>query len=74
MIARPFIGTPGNFTSTANRKDFSVVPPEPTLLDNLKAAGLMTHAVGKIEDIFNQVGITSAVHTKRQYGWCGRNH
>jgi phosphopentomutase len=64
VIARPFIGAPGNFTRTANRKDFSVVPPEPTLLDILKDAGMMTHAVGKIEDIFNQVGITSAVHTK----------
>ncbi|MBN2043931.1 MAG: phosphopentomutase [Anaerolineales bacterium] len=64
VIARPFIGEPGNFVRTANRKDFSVVPPEPTLLDNLKEAGFMTHAVGKIEDIFNKVGITSAVHTK----------
>ena len=63
VIARPFIGTPGKFTRTANRKDFSVSPPEPTLLDNLKQAGLMVHAVGKIEDIFNQQGITSAVHT-----------
>lgn len=64
VIARPFIGTPGKFTRTANRKDFSVSPPEPTLLDNLKQAGLMVHAVGKIEDIFNQQGITSAVHTE----------
>lgn len=64
VIARPFVGTPGNFTRTANRKDFSVVPPKPTLLDILKDAGMMTHAVGKIEDIFNKVGITSAIHTK----------
>jgi len=64
VIARPFIGEPGNFTRTPNRKDFSVVPPEITLLDILKSAGLMTHAVGKIEDIFNKVGITSAIHTK----------
>ncbi len=64
MIARPFIGEPGAFTRTANRKDFSVVPPEPTLLDILKDTGLMTHAVGKIDDIFDNVGITSAVHTK----------
>ena len=64
VIARPFIGEPGNFTRTANRKDFSVVPPEPTLLDILKDAGLMTHAVGKIEDIFDKVGITSAAHTQ----------
>lgn len=64
VIARPFIGEPGAFTRTANRKDFSVVPPEPTLLDILKDTGLMTHAVGKIDDIFDNVGITSAVHTK----------
>ena len=64
VIARPFIGAPGNFTRTANRKDFSVSPPEPTLLDNLKQTGLMVHGVGKIEDIFNQQGITSAVHTE----------
>lgn len=64
VIARPFIGEPGNFVRTANRHDFSVVPPEPTLLDCLKDAGQMVHAVGKIEDIFVGQGITSAVHTQ----------
>ena len=64
VIARPFTGMPGNFTRTADRKDFSVSPPEKTLLDILKERGQMVHAVGKIEDIFNGVGITSAVHTK----------
>ncbi len=63
VIARPFIGKPGNFTRTANRHDYSIVPPEPTLLDNLKAAGLMVHAVGKINDIFVGQGITSYVYT-----------
>ncbi|MEJ2749820.1 MAG: phosphopentomutase, partial [Anaerolineae bacterium] len=42
VIARPFIGEPGSFTRTANRHDFSVSPPEPTLLDHLKEAGMMT--------------------------------
>jgi phosphopentomutase len=63
IIARPFVGEPGNFTRTANRRDFSVVPPEPTLLDILKDAGRMVYAVGKIEDIFTGQGITEAVHT-----------
>ena len=64
VIARPFIGTPGNFTRTANRHDFSVPPTEPTVLDSLKEAGLMVYAVGKIEDIFTGQGITEAVHTQ----------
>jgi phosphopentomutase len=64
VIARPFVGQPGHFERTPNRRDFSVVPPEPTLLDHLKAAGLMTYAVGKIEDIFVGQGITEAVHTE----------
>jgi phosphopentomutase len=64
VIARPFIGTPGDFTRTANRHDFSVKPPEPTLLDAIKDAGMMSYAVGKIEDIFTGQGITDAVHTQ----------
>lgn len=64
IIARPFVGVPGNFERTANRHDFSVLPPEPTLLDSLKEAGLMVYAVGKIEDIFTGQGITEAVHTQ----------
>lgn len=63
VIARPYIGTPGNFTRTANRHDYSVLPPQPTLLDAIKAAGQMVYAVGKIEDIFVGQGITDAVHT-----------
>ncbi len=64
VIARPFVGEPGSFTRTANRHDYSIVPPEPTLLDNLKDAGLMVHAVGKINDIFVGQGITGYVYTK----------
>ena len=64
VIARPFVGTPGNFTRTANRHDFSVPPLEPTVLDSIKEAGLMVYAVGKIEDIFTGQGITDAVHTQ----------
>lgn len=64
VIARPFVGTPGHFVRTANRHDFSVMPPEPTLLDTLQAAGLMVYAVGKINDIFTGRGITESVHTQ----------
>ncbi|MFN2135079.1 MAG: phosphopentomutase [Candidatus Promineifilaceae bacterium] len=63
VIARPFVGEPGNFTRTANRHDYSVRPPEATLLDKIKDAGLMVHAVGKINDIFVGQGITSYVYT-----------
>jgi len=63
VIARPFIGAPGSFERTANRRDFSVTPPEATLLNALKEAGQMVYAVGKIEDIFAGQGITDAIHT-----------
>lgn len=64
VIARPFVGTPGAWVRTPDRRDFSVVPPAPTVLDRLKAAGMMVYAVGKIEDIFAGQGITDAVHTQ----------
>jgi len=64
VIARPFIGEKGNFTRTPNRRDFSLVPPYNTVLDNLKSNNLNVMAVGKIEDIFSGKGITEAVHTK----------
>jgi phosphopentomutase len=63
VIARPFIGTPGNFKRTARRKDFSVPPPYPTLLDALTEAGLKVVTVGKVDDIFAGRGVTFAVHT-----------
>lgn len=63
VIARPFIGKPGAWERTPNRRDFSVLPPQPTVLDSIKDAGQMVFAVGKIEDIFAGQGITHAVHT-----------
>jgi len=63
VIARPFIGAPGAFRRTANRRDFALVPFAPTLLDRLTAAGLPVVAIGKIEDLFAGRGITSATHT-----------
>ena len=63
VIARPFIGAPGAFTRTANRRDFSLTPFAPTLLDHLKGAGHSVIAIGKIDDLFAGRGITAAVHT-----------
>lgn len=57
VIARPFTGTPGQFQRTANRRDFAIAPPAPTLLDWVQNAGRPTHAVGKIGDIFSMQGI-----------------
>lgn len=63
VIARPFIGKPGNFTRTEDRRDFSLTPPADTILDVVKAAGMETMAVGKIEDIFAHRGVTQSNHT-----------
>jgi phosphopentomutase len=57
VIARPFTGTPGDFRRTANRRDYAIAPPAPTLLDWVADAGRVTHAVGKIGDIFSMRGI-----------------
>jgi len=64
VIARPFVGKPGNFVRTADRKDFSVQPSGETVLDLLKAKGLEVVGIGKIEDLFGGRGVTSAIHTE----------
>ena len=64
VIARPFVGTPGNFTRTSNRHDFSLEPPTDTLLDALQKAGFATIGVGKINDIFAGKGISEYVYNK----------
>ena len=64
VIARPFVGKPGSFMRTANRRDFSVDPPKSTLLDKMKEAGFEVVGIGKIEDLFAGRGITRAIHTK----------
>ena len=63
VIARPFTGRPGAFERTAGRKDFSLPPPEETVLDRLAAAGLEVIGLGKIEDIFAGRGLTRSDHT-----------
>lgn len=58
VIARPFVGEPGAFVRTANRKDYATPPPAPTLLDCLKEQGREVVAIGKTADIFAHRGIT----------------
>src|SRR6185312_10317685 len=59
VIARPFVGeTPADFQRTANRRDFAVPPPEPTLLDRLTARGSRVIGMGKIGDIFAHQGVS----------------
>lgn len=64
IIARPFIGTKGAFVRTSNRHDFSLEPPAPTLLDDLKAEGFDVIGIGKIGDIFAHRGLTETILTK----------
>lgn len=63
VIARPFIGTSGNYTRTKNRKDFSLEPTGVTILDLAKEKGMNVTAIGKIEDIFEHRGMTRTDHT-----------
>jgi phosphopentomutase len=60
VIARPFIGENGLFTRTKNRRDFSIRPPEKTILDGINS----TLGIGKIWDIFAGQGITESIHTE----------
>ena len=64
VIARPFIGRPGAFVRTERRRDFSLPPPDPTLLDHLFEKRIPVIGVGKIEDIFAGRGISASYHTK----------
>jgi phosphopentomutase len=59
VIARPFTGTPGAWSRTANRRDFSLPPPGATLLDRLSEARISTTGVGKVDDLFAGRGISS---------------
>ena len=64
VIARPFIGTPGHFVRTAERRDFSLAPVGVTVPDLVKEAGLPSVAIGKIHDIFAGRGFTESIHTE----------
>ncbi len=62
VIARPFVGTPGSWQRTPHRKDFSLAPPAPTLLDHVAQAHLPRVGVGKVDDLFAGRSISS-IHT-----------
>jgi len=63
IIARPFVGTPGNFTRTANRHDYALKPFGRTVMNELKDAHYDVMALGKISDIYAGEGVTKAIHT-----------
>jgi phosphopentomutase len=64
VIARPFTGTPGNFTRTSRRHDYAVDPPRPMLLDVLQERKVPVFGIGKIHDIYNGRGVDDYVTTK----------
>lgn len=64
VIARPFTGSAGEYTRTANRHDYAIPPPPGMLLDQLSARGIAVHAIGKISDVFLGRGVTSSDKTK----------
>lgn len=64
VIARPFVGAPGNFTRTSNRHDYALTPFGRTTMAEMKDSNLDVIAIGKISDIFNGDGVTEAIRTK----------
>jgi phosphopentomutase len=64
VIARPFVGEPGSFRRTYNRRDFSLPPPERTVLDRIADAKIPVVGIGKIWDIFAGQGVTENVHSE----------
>lgn len=64
VIARPYVGTPGLYSRTANRKDYAMLPPTETVLQRLEQAGVPVTGVGKIGNIFSEQGITRSFPTK----------
>jgi phosphopentomutase len=61
VIARPFVGSNGDYSRTGNRRDYSVLPPAPTLLNKLVDAGGEVIAIGKVADIYAHSGISKEV-------------
>src|SRR3954465_5786334 len=64
VIARPFVGEPGNYVRTPNRHDFSLAPKRPNYLSLVREAGMSVHGVGKISDIFAGLDIDESHPTK----------
>jgi len=63
VIARPFAGEVGNFYRTKDRRDFSLAPPEPTLLDIAQQNGIEVTAIGKVDDLFSHRGFDKTYHS-----------
>lgn len=61
VIARPFVGVPGAWRRTANRRDLAIAPPAETLLDALAAAGIPRTGVGKVDDLFARRGLEGGI-------------
>ncbi len=72
VIARPFVGTSGNYTRTVYRRDYSLAPPSDTILDILLANEINTVAIGKINDLFNYRGIKTEVKSKTNSEGCAK--
>jgi phosphopentomutase len=72
VIARPFVGAPGAFERTPNRKDYAVAPPQGMLLDRLDEQGIIVHGVGKISDIFLSRGLRFSDKTKNNPDGMGK--
>jgi phosphopentomutase len=72
VIARPFVGEPGKFKRTYNRRDFSMPPPSATVLDSIADAKLPVVGVGKIWDIFAGRGVTENIHSEGNADGCVR--
>ncbi|WP_062235228.1 phosphopentomutase [Fictibacillus sp. FJAT-27399] len=64
IIARPFVGKPGDFKRTANRHDYALKPFGRTVMNELKDSGYDVIALGKISDIYDGEGVTEAIRTK----------
>lgn len=64
VIARPFVGTPGAFKRTYNRRDYALLPPHATLLDLLQGARVPVVGIGKIQNIFAERGVDVSLHTE----------
>lgn len=64
IIARPYVGEPGNFTRTSNRHDYALKPFQKTVMNSLQDGGYDVIAIGKINDIFDGEGVTESIRTK----------
>jgi phosphopentomutase len=63
VIARPFVGEPGNFKRTPNRHDYALKPFDRTVMNELQEAGYDVIAIGKIHDIYDGEGVTKSMRT-----------